>query len=327
MRVIVTGATGFLGGVLVRELHQAGHVVTGLGRNLLRGEALQANGVRFVASDLRDTASWLPLLAEQDAMVHAAAGLPSWSWLSRSEWAELYASNVAASGAIAQACGRHGLRLVHISSPSIYNSAIYNATNQLQKIPEDLPVGPHFDSPYAKSKYLAEQQVRLHYPAAVILRPRGIYGKGDTSIVPRLLLALRSERLPRLTRSEVWTELTHVQNVTYAIRLALDSHAAGTFNLTDGEALPLWATLDEMADRLQVKRPQRYISPKLLEGISGLLEVVARLRCQSAPTLTTSGVRLLSQGLSLDLTRARQELGYRPPISVQQGLAEVMACL
>ncbi|MFB9992939.1 NAD-dependent epimerase/dehydratase family protein [Deinococcus oregonensis] len=317
MRVLVTGATGFLGGVVARELAVSGHEVRGLGRDAVRGRALEADGVHFVPLDLRDQPALMGLIAEADAVVHSAARSTLWG-----RWADFYADNVEVSAAVARACAGAGVRLIHISTPSVYN-----ATGQTRNIPETTPIGPRFDSLYARSKYLAELEVQAAHPEATLLRPRGIYGPGDTSILPRLALALRVGRLPRLDgRGEVHTELTHVRNVSQAVGLALARPAPGLFNITDGVTIPIWATLDRLADALAVPRPTRQANPRALEGVARILEAVYALHPRrSEPPLTASGVRLLTRGMTLDLTRARQRLDYLPVLHPDQGLQEAIA--
>lgn len=323
MRVLVTGATGFLGGVIARELAASGHEVVGMGRDVVRGSALEGSGVRFAALELRDAAGLTGLIAGADAVVHSAARSTLWG-----RWVDFYADNVEVSAAVARACAGAGVRLVHISTPSVYN-----ATGLTHNIPESTPLGPpqssHFDSLYARSKYLAELEVQAAYPEATLLRPRGIYGPGDTSILPRLALALRAGRLPRLDgRGEVHTELTHVRNVSEAVRLALLRPAPGLFNITDGVTIPIWATLDRLADALAVPRPTRQVNPRVLEAVARVLEGVYALHPRRPePPLTASGVRLLTRGMTLDLTRARQRLGYVPVVHPDQGLEEAIGAV
>ncbi len=316
MRILVTGATGFLGGAAARALAAAGHDVTGTGRDPVRGAALAAAGVRFVAADLRGDHGLL--LHGIDAALHCAARSTLWG-----RWPDFYADNVEVSARLARACARRGVQLVHVSTPSVYN-----ATGLTRRVPETTVIGPRFDSSYARSKYLAELAVRAELPDAAILRPRGLYGPGDTTLMPRLVRALRSGRLPRLTRQEVHTELTHVGNAAHAARLALEQPAAGIYNVTDGVTIPIWATLDRLADRLGTPRPAPLLPAALVEGAAALLEAAYRLRPGAPePPITASAVRLLTRPMTLDLTRARERLGYAPLLSLSQGLAEVLGGL
>lgn len=320
MHILVTGATGFLGGAAARELLRCGHRITGTGRNPELGAALERDGVRFQAADLRSGPA--DLLTGTDAVLHCAARSTLWG-----SWAEFRADNIEVSAQLARACARQGVRLVHISTPSVYN-----ATGLSDQVPESATesasFGRHFDSRYARSKFLAELEVRLALPGTAVLRPRGIYGPGDTSIMPRLARALRAGRLPRLSRSEVYTELTDVRNVIQAARRALEGQASGVFNVTDGVSIPIWATLDRLADALGVARPTRLVPAKLLEGAAALLEGIYRLRPgQLEPPVTASAVRLLTRPMTLDLRRARSQLGYQPTIHPRDGLDAVFAAL
>lgn len=318
MRILVTGATGFLGGVAARELLQAGHAVTGTGRRAEQGAALQQDGVQFVAADLRTPGASERLLAGMDAVLHCAARSSLWG-----HWTDFVQDNVEPSVQLARACGRLGVRMVHVSTPSVYN-----ATGLSCQVPESAPVGPRFDSLYARSKYQAELAVRGLLPDAAVLRPRGIYGPGDPSLVPRLGRALKMGRLPRLSAAEVYTELTDVRNVAHAARLALEGRASGLFNVTDGISTPIWATIDRLADALDVARPTRRLPARLVEASAALLERLYRLHPQAPePPLTASGVRLLTRPMTLDLTRAREVLGYRPLVHPRDGLERVFAAL
>lgn len=312
MLVLITGASGFLGArvtdVLARE-----HDVVAMGRSFTasRRTELMARGVELLGLDLADPAQQAELnsvLDRVDAVVHCAALSTLWG-----QWEDLLRINVDATAQLASGCARRGIRLVHISSPSIYNRAVaQDSTLASRPIPETLPVGPRFDSNYARSKWLGEQAVLREHPSACVLRPRGIYGPGDTSILPRVVAALRAGRLPRLVSGEVLTDLTHVNNAAHAVALALEAQVAGPVNIADGTPTAVWAGIDQVADALGVPRPRRRVPAGLVEVAAAGGERIARLLGRSEPRLTATGVRLLTRGMRLDLTRARDELGYLP---------------
>ncbi|RLP10187.1 NAD-dependent epimerase/dehydratase family protein [Propionibacterium australiense] len=315
MRVTVTGATGFLGGRLARRLVGEGHEVAGLGRDERAGAALAADGVGFHRVDLARTSPEDPVL-DADAIVHCAALSTLWG-----PWADFQRANVQVSAMLARAAALRGARLVHISSPSIYN-----ATGLTRDIGEET-VPTSFESSYARSKWLAEQQVHAIAPSALVLRPRGIYGPGDRSIMPRVARIVGSGRMPRLSRGEVWTQLTHVDNVVEAIVLGLGSKLSGPVNVTDDRTIGLWATLDRVADALGVPRPHGHLPPRLAEGAAAVAERVCRvLPGRPEPPVTVASLRLITRGMTLDLRRARDELGYRPVVGAE-GLDAVIEAL
>lgn len=322
MRVLVTGATGFLGGRVAERL-SADHQVIGIGRAVdnRQSELLRGLGVRMVRHDLnhRTRRSQLDvLLDEVDAVVHCAALSTLWG-----RWSDLYRTNVEASEHLAEHAAHRGLRLVHISSPSVVNREVFRRRaagddigTATHPVPEDLRLGRKFDSDYARSKFLAENAVRHAHPHAVLLRPRGIVGPGDTSILPKVVDALRAGRLPRLVRHEVWTDLTHVDNAAHAVELALTKGITGVVNISDGEPTPIWGTIDRIADALGVPRPKLPVPAPVAERAAGGVEFVARhLPGRPEPRLTATSVRLLTRGMRLDLTRARTEMGYTPVVT------------
>lgn len=311
MRVLVTGASGFLGGRAAQRL-SAAHEVVATGRVFTpeRRRLLEQAGARLESADLTDADALPALLADVDAVVHCAALSTLWG-----RWEDLRRTNVDVPARLARACAERGLRLVHVSSPSISNRAVHDDPRwgtPERPVPESLPVGPRFDSDYARSKHLAELAVRAAHPAACLLRPRGIYGPGDTAIVPRLLAALEARRLPRLVDGEVLTDLTHVDNAAHALCLAVASDIAGPVHIADGTPIPIWDSIDRLADHHGLPRPRLRLPAAPVEAAAGLAEQVARRLGRAEPRLTATGIRLLTRGMRLDLTRAREELGYRP---------------
>ncbi|WP_158676438.1 NAD-dependent epimerase/dehydratase family protein [Tessaracoccus sp. OH4464_COT-324] len=311
MRILVTGASGFLGGRVAQLLAEK-HEVVASGRTFSqrRHLALTGLGVEILPADLTRPDELARLLRGVDAVVHCAALSTLWG-----RWADLKRTNIDTSRRLAEACAARGTRLVHISSPSIYNRAVHEDPSwgtPARPVPETLPVGPRFDSAYARSKWLSERAVLDAHPDACCLRPRGIYGPGDSAIMPRIVAALRAGRLPRLVPGDVLTDLTHVDNAAHAARLAVESTVTGPVNIADGDPIAIWASINQVADALGVPRPSRRVPAPLVEAAASAAELLARGLGRSEPKLTAAGIRLLTHGLRLDLTRARDELGYRP---------------
>ena len=315
MRVVVTGATGFIGGAAARALQRSGHDVTGIGRNQEAGERLRADGIYFVLMDIREP-YWVDLLEGTDVVVHAAAAHTVWD-----RWETYRDTNIEASAALARSCKAFGTRMVYIS-----HSAVYNLSRRQWGIPESEPCGPRFDSLYSLSKYLAEQEIQQLLPAACILRLRRVYGPGDTTFMPRLADALRERRLPRLAHREVHNQLLHIGNAVEAIELAVSSRVSGPVNLGDSELVGMWSLVDQVADAIGAPRPQHYVPAGLAVLAAKTVEWWARRRCLEPP-FTVGEVKILTRGLSLDLTRAQTELGYWPVVETEVGLHAAIEAL
>ncbi|MEQ1493640.1 MAG: NAD(P)-dependent oxidoreductase [Terricaulis sp.] len=163
MRVIVTGATGFLGGVLARLLSDRGHAVVATGRDQKKLATLKRERVDVVALDLTDSNA--PSLT-CDAFVHCAA--LSSPWGRRSEFHR--ANVVGTQGAIALARASGARRFVNISTPSVY----FRFQDQIG-VREDAPLPPPINA-YANTKRQAEQLILAAADLdPIVLRPRGLY--------------------------------------------------------------------------------------------------------------------------------------------------------
>ena len=210
---MVTGATGFLGRTTCHALQAAGYSVRATGRNARVGAQLSAAGVPFVAADITQVAQLTALCEGAQAVVHTAALCSPWG-----SYAAHHAVNVLGTEAVLQACDRAAVpRLVHVSTPSIY----FRLRDQFA-IDERAPLPKPYVNAYTRTKLLAEQRVAAAPLDCIVLRPKAIFGPGDTTLMPRLArVAERLGSVPLFARGDVWIDLTYVDNVAHAIALAL----------------------------------------------------------------------------------------------------------
>jgi len=317
MKALVTGATGFLGGALTRRLHSMGWDVTALGRNPLRLNELEDEGIRPLWADITKRDDLLAACKNQEVVFHCAA-LPS-PW---GNYEKFYQANVIGTRNVVQACLKNNVkRLVHVSTPSIYFS--YHShlnVKEIDPLPEPI-------SAYAATKLLAEEEVDKGFAAGlevVSIRPRALFGEGDTVIFPRLLSRLKSGRLPMLGDGENVVDLTYIQNVVDALLLCAESPAntlGKKYNISNCEPVKIWELVNRICDELNLPRPTRKISYKTADAAATAIEFVYSLIPYSPePPLTRLTVSMLSHSTSLDISAAKNELGYQPKVSVEEGV-------
>ena len=317
MRIVVSGATGFLGGHLVGRLLTNGHAVTGLGRNREAGARLAERGARFAAIDLATTNK--ALVAERaDAFVHCAALSSNWG-----ARAAFQAANVTGTANAIELARRLGVgRFVHISSPSVY----FRFADQLA-VAEDMPLPPPINA-YAASKAEAERMV---LDAAdlnpLILRPRGLFGPGDTALLPRLVRAARRGPLPLLRSGEAVTDLTFVDDVVAAIVAALDVGPEVTgkaINISGGEPQTIRHIAESAARHAGVTVRWRAIplGPTLF-GVRAIEAIAANLPSRPEPVVTAYSLGVLAFSQTLDISRAKALLGWQPRIGFAEGLSRL----
>ncbi len=321
MKSLVTGATGFLGGALARRLHGMGWDVTALGRNASRLDQLENEGMRALQLDLKDKNAMAAACKDQEIVFHCAA-LPS-PW---GNFEAFYQANVIGTRNVIRGCEENKVkRLVYVSTPSLYfgYSSRMNV-KETDALPE--PV-----SNYAATKILAEQELDQSFEnglATIAIRPRAIFGPGDTVIFPRLIPRLQSGRLPILGDGENIVDLTYIENVVGALLLCAESPAntlGKKYNISNGEPVKIWRLVERICTELNLPYPKRKISYRTANAAASVLEFIYTLiPTHPEPPLTRISVSMLANSTTLDITAAKNELGYQPRVSVDEGFDKFM---
>lgn len=322
MSVLVTGATGLLGGAVVRELVSRGHDVIASGRNQERGKALvRETGARFVPADLRILRDAERAVEGVSAIVHSAALSAPWG-----PARDFDLANVRATEYLIDAAERARVaRFVHISTPAVY----FDFRNHFE-VKEDHPLPPPVND-YVRTKLEAERLVERATRRglrATILRPRGIFGPGDTSLLPRVIGALERGTFPVIGDGENLVDLSFVDDAAFAVGLALESEIAvgNTYHITSGDPLPLLTLVSMLADGLGLPRPRARISYPQALRLACMLECAHKFVFRgSEPRFTRYTIGLIASSMTLDLTAARRDLGYEPRVGVREGIARFVS--
>lgn len=316
-KVLVTGATGFLGKYVVEELVEHGYQVRAFGRNRAIGQSLVNASVTFIQGDLTNQEDLTKACQEMDMVVHAGALSTVWG-----PWEDFYQTNVLGTKYVLEACRKANIeRLVYVSSPSIYAAP----RDQLDIKESDAPQENRLNN-YIRSK-LASEKLFKDYPdvSSVILRPRGLFGIGDTSILPRVLNLSQKIGIPLIGDGRQLMDMTCVENVALAIRLALETpQAAGeVYNITNGEPRAFRNLIEETLRGLGYPIRYRKIPAPLVSVISSSLECIYKsLKLKGEPALTRYTYYLLRYSQTLDISKAERDLGYRPKITISEGIEQ-----
>ncbi|MEH6500994.1 MAG: NAD(P)-dependent oxidoreductase [Pseudoalteromonas distincta] len=318
MRILVTGASGFIGGRFAAHALAQGLDVVCCGRRLEAMQWLADRGAECVAGDLLDADIALQASARCDAIVHCAGAVGTWG-----SYQHFHDANVRVTEhVIAAAQQRRIPRLVHLSSPSIYFDG-----RDHRDISEDFRP-PRFFDHYGATKYLADQKVFAagrQGLEVIALRPRLVIGAGDTSVFPRLLRAHQSGRLRIIGRGENRVDLTPVENVNEAMMLALrapESALGRAYNISNGKPVAFWPTFNQLLGNLGMPPLTRHMPYPLAYGLASFAEWKARLTPgQPEPALFRLGMAVMARDFNLDITAAREHLGYVPEVTTAQGVA------
>ncbi|MCB1172015.1 MAG: NAD-dependent epimerase/dehydratase family protein [Leptospiraceae bacterium] len=313
--MLVTGASGFVGGAFVRRYSgQDGLELIGLGRRA-RPASLPPD-VRYVQHNLREAMpAAIASAGGIDVVVHAAAKASPWGSL-----AEFRADNVKATQNVIEFCQAVGVpKLVYISSSSVY----YTNRDQFD-LTEESPIGPEFINHYARTKFEGEMLVRQWTGRSAILRPRAVFGPGDTVLFPRMLTAARQGKLPLITRPDPQArgDLIYIDNlIEYIYTAAVQPGIEGDYNLTNNESVPIIAFVCAIFERLGLPLPTRRVSYRQALWAASLIEGVYRtLGIQSEPPVTRFGVQVFGLSKTFLVDKAIRDLGP-PRVSIADGVA------
>jgi 2-alkyl-3-oxoalkanoate reductase len=320
VRVLVTGATGFLGVHTCRELLSRGHEVRAFGRDF---SGFSVAGMDQFRGDLRDANSVRSACANVEAVVHAGALSSPWGNLE-----EFMAVNVTGTRNVLEACVQSGVRrLVHISSPAV----IFTGHDHLLER-DDAPYPKTFSSHYALSKKLAEQLVLEAQSnlELIVLRPKAIYGPGDRALLPRIVAAARAHRLPQIGDGENLMDLTFVEDAVQAITCSLECVQPSTnfpvYTITSGEHSNLWVVIRRLLEALGVPSKLPVMPVSVMLQLAGFLEQFSKLTGRE-PRLTHYTVELLARTQTYDISRAKSDLGFEPRYGLEQGLSLTVEAL
>lgn len=270
MRVLVTGASGFLGGVTCARLLEDGHEALAL----VRRPGSEPEGTTAVAGDLTDSASLSKAVAEAspDAVIHLAAEIAS----QRSE-ERVRAVNVDGTRALIDACAAAGAPRIVFTSTVVTG----DAGGRVLTEDEPLPVV----TPYGRSKQECERMLADSGLPHVIVRPSHVYGPGGW-YVEELVERLRSPgRFCVIGRGDNLWDVVHVDDVVSALMLALDDLPSGEiYHCVDDEPITYYDFMALTAETLGMGAPRRIPAGivRLVAGANAVDAVTRSARSSNA---------------------------------------------
>lgn len=316
MNVLLTGATGFLGYRTLESLLDNNEItsVKAACRKFQFDRKIEHPKVSYHLGDLEDPDYVDELVKNVDVIVNTASLSSPWG-----AETEFINANIHTQRNLINAAKKQGIdRFVYISTPSIY----YNGKSRLG-VKESDALPKQFVNNYAKTKFQAEEMLRDSGISHVILRPRALIGRGDTIIMPRLIRAYEEGKLRIIGNGENSVDLTSVDNVAAAIFLGIKATGPAlnqVYNITNGESVKLWENVNNVLQALGKEPVSKRISANLVHTIASFMEFKSKLTNKREPSLTKYGVGTLSHSFTLDISKAKELLGYEPKVSTTEAI-------
>lgn len=320
MKVLVTGASGFLGQATAAAVRDAGHEV----RTFQRRPS-GVPGVRDVAGTMTDDAAVARAVDGVEAVVHLAAKVSL-----AGDPADFARVNIEGTRSLLQAARAAGVgRFVFVSSPSVAHtgSSLVGAD-----------AGPAEPSrargDYARTKAAAELlALDADAPdfAVVAVRPHLVWGPGDTQLVGRIVERARAGRLPLLDSGAALIDTLYVDNAATAMvaafeRVTDDGVHGNAYVVTNGEPRPVADLFAGICTASGVRPPQWHVPAAVARAAGSVVEAVWRVRPgEDEPPMTRFLAEQLSTAHWFDQRRTRQDLRWSPSVSIDEGLERLRA--
>ncbi len=324
MKVLVTGASGFLGGALIKRLCAEGHTVVGVSRSEPKWEHIRFTWVKM---DLCQKDSYEHLAGSFDVVMHTAAKAGIWG-----SYDDYYTANVLATEWLLEKSVSWGVKaFVYTSSPSV----VFDGYKNLMNVNESVAYPQKYYCYYSQTKMLAEKLVmsKKHLFKVVALRPHLIYGPGDNHLLPRIIEKANKGKLKKIGGHKNKVDIIYIDNCVQGHMQALDSImglGADQLNgkayfIADEKPVVLWDWVNQVLLALGFK-PVVSSVPFYLAYVLGLFfEFVFKiLGIKSEPPLTRFVVNSLATDHYFDQSAAKNDFGYLAKVSQEEAFEKTV---
>lgn len=304
MRVLVTGASGFIGTYLVHELIDHGYEVTALTR---KKQEIHPKA-KVVIGDITEPSTIESYFQDVDAVFHNAAYAMDWGKKDR-----FYQANVDGTRHVAQACIDHGIkRLIYTSSAGVYG---FPSNDEL--ISEDSEKNPL--NHYQRTKLLGEQ-VLDEYPDLSVssIRPPMVFG-ANAPALKIVFSNLQKQKFVYIGSGDQQISIAHPADVGRLMRIILEKDVnASVYNVVSF-ITPIKSFIDTIADLCGLEPPQRHVSYRLAYTLAWFSETFIR-----NPTLTRFRVKSLGTTRRISAEKAKKELGFGPEYDFSRTIEDIV---
>lgn len=328
-RVLVTGATGFIGRRLISRWIGSSWGDRGkppVLRALVRSDSprmpIEDQGVEVVSGDITDSVSVHSAMEGCDALIHLAALRASW----HRRLSEFERINVLGTRIVLNAALESGIRkALHVSTTLVLGPSGETSRSEIDREPLT-----QFVSEYQRTKFLAEQEADRLFEKGlplVTVYPSSVYGpslgRGESPVTDVLSDIARGKFVPFVGSGNCYRNLVYVDDVVEGLMLALQKAQPGSRYILSGENVTHRDLIRLLVELSGCAPPLRHIPVPVALGAGRLLEIGGRLAGLASLPWTSSTVRILSKDWRVSCEKARKELGYRP-LSLREGLLRTL---
>jgi nucleoside-diphosphate-sugar epimerase len=313
MKILVTGASGFVGSHIADRLLAGGHEVRALVRSNSSLKWLQRKPIELVSANMLDIESLRPAVEGVDAIVHVAGVTAAKTKQG------FYDGNLLPTRNLLEASRRFNptlARFVFCSSQTAVGPSLDG-----QPVTELTP--PHPITTYGKSKRAAEEEAeraRQDFPVT-ILRLAAIYGPRDTAILT-FFQTVDKRLKPLIGMQDKWVNLAHISDVADAVLLSVEQNAAKNETYFIGaEQHHTWREVNNLTSEILKRRGLTVRLPHaVVYTVAGFSEFFSMFRSKPSVLNWEKGRDMVQANWTCSVEKAKKELGYTQKISLEDGI-------
>jgi nucleoside-diphosphate-sugar epimerase/pimeloyl-ACP methyl ester carboxylesterase len=323
--VLVTGATGFLGSNLVREVHSRGYHVVPFVRNPEKAERMFADltdRIEFRKGELTDLDSIDKALEGIDVIVHTAGHVREWD-----EYKNFEISNVNGTKNFLMIGHEKGIKqFIHISSLGVFGDTDQDHITENNRY---VLSSDNYSNSKIRAEIIVKKYCRANRIPFGIVRPGFIYGEGDNNFFPNLIRNLRSGKVKYIGSKDNIVNTVYVGNVCALVATLIgNSRSFGqTYNISDPEDTKVSEIVERVADSIGVPRPAKVIPKPIAAAAATVFEKTYRLlNIKKAPPISRKKLTFVGRSRSVDASKAYQLMGGEA-VSYAEGIMRTLASL
>jgi nucleoside-diphosphate-sugar epimerase len=315
MRVLITGATGLLGGHLIKELQQREEDIRALVLPVENADRLEKQGVKVVRGDITDASSLGPAVKGIELIFHLAGMMGVWRPLD-----DYRLVNVTGSQNLYKAAQKAGVRrFVHTSSHTVYGLGYGRFLTENDALRPD-------PDPYSITKAEGDRLMRRlmlnSNVETVILRPGTFFGPGDRLHFGRMAQKMKDGKGVIIGRGDNALPFCYVTDVVQGFLLAAyhENAPGNVYNITNDHPLTQLEMFNAIADAVGGTRPTRHLPYLPIYYGSIVAEKVVARVTKTKPIVTQLGAMMFGSDNRHSVEKARRELGYEPQVDLRTGI-------
>jgi nucleoside-diphosphate-sugar epimerase len=306
-KAFVTGGSGFVGGRLIEVLHARGVPVMALARSDASQKTVEERGATAVRGDLESVDAMAAGMRGCDVVFHCAAHTDQFDPVE----VHMRITTRGTENVIAAAKAAGVTRIVHVGTEAVLADG-----HPIVRADETRPLPAKPLGAYPLTKGLAEKAATA--AGAIVVRPRFVWGKGDTNLLPEFIDAVRAKKFAWIGDGHYLTSTCHVDNVVEGLLLAAERGTAGAiYFVTDGEPVDFREFITKLLATQHVDPGKRSLPRWIARTAVTLTAWMKR------PPLTKTAFALMAHEVTVDDSKARRELGYVGKMPIERGLAEM----